>query len=283
MTTSAKIIADNLSADDVRITTFEVTYPRFLMAELNTHRTIAKSSASSRAIPVVKRIHDVASYPFIPAVFGKNMRGMQAEEVVSDREAAQARQIWQEMIGLSLKAAMMLEKLGVHKQFANRVLEPYAYATTVLTGTEWENFFKLRNHKAAQPEFQELARLMEETYKSTVPHYNQNAHLPFIQPDEEQLDISILRRVSSARCARVSYKSLETGNPSTIDEDEKLCIRLMEEGHMSPFDHVATADRLITREHDDKLVWERKEDHRHFYGWIPYRVELEGLSPSRRF
>lgn len=283
MTTSAKIIADNLSADDIRITTFEVTYPRFIMAELNTHRTIAKSSASSRAIPVAKRIHDVAAFPFIPAVFGKNMRGMQAEEVVSDREAAEARQIWQELISTSIKAAILFEKLGVHKQLANRVLEPYAYATTVLTGTEWDNFFKLRNHPAAQPEFQELARLMEEAYDSNVPYYNQNAHLPYIQPDEEHLDVAILRRVSSARCARVSYKSLETGKPSTIAEDERLCIRLMEQGHMSPFDHVATADKLISREPDGKLSWERKEDHRHFYGWIPYRVELEGLTPSRRF
>lgn len=276
--TSAKIIADNESIEGVRITTFEVTYPRFIMAEINTHRTIAKSSASSRAIPVKRRIEDVMKYPFVPAVFGKNKRGMQAGEAISENDHRKAFEIWNTLVSVSLQAAAAFEKIGVHKQLANRVLEPYAYATTVLTATEWDNFFNLRAHPDVQPEFQELAYLMRKMYDANVPYSFQGAHVPYTTAEEAaSLEINTLYRVSAARCARVSYLSLETGEPSTVEEDLALCDRLLKAGHMSPFDHVATADTRADNE------WKHPGLHRHFYGWIPLRVSIEGANPSRRF
>lgn len=282
MPTKAEIIADNESPDGVRITSFLVTYPRIILAELNTHRVIAKSSASSRALPVKKKIAEVAAYPFIPTLFGKNKKGMQADETLNEHEHRQALEVWNTMITASLKAAALLEKLGVHKQLANRILEPYSYTTTVLTGTEWSNFFKLRDHADAQPEFQELAHLMKVQYDTNVPYYGQEHHLPFVRESEDNLTLVEKRQVSAARCARTSYLSFETGFDSSTAEDLALCQKLINVGHMSPFDHVATADKIDGYLPGDRPLWVAPEDHRHLYGWIPYRVELEGHTPHRR-
>ena len=65
---TAKIIADSVCSENTskRITSFILTYPRFIHAELLTHRAITKSSASSRAIPVTKFIEDVLTDPALP-------------------------------------------------------------------------------------------------------------------------------------------------------------------------------------------------------------------------
>ena len=50
----AKIVADSINPQGDRITTYLLTFPRFILAELNTHRVFSKNSASSRAIPFEK-------------------------------------------------------------------------------------------------------------------------------------------------------------------------------------------------------------------------------------
>ena len=52
---SAKVIADSIS-NGVRITSLQLHLPKFILAELNTHRVFSRSSASSRAIPTDKII-----------------------------------------------------------------------------------------------------------------------------------------------------------------------------------------------------------------------------------
>jgi hypothetical protein len=61
---SAKVILDSVSPAGVRLTTAEVTFPRIVLAEFNTHRMLSRNSASSRAIPVEKRIAMVEADPF---------------------------------------------------------------------------------------------------------------------------------------------------------------------------------------------------------------------------
>jgi hypothetical protein len=84
---AAKVLADSITSDGARLTTLEVTFPRIVLAEFNTHRMLSRNSASSRAIPVLKRIKSVVDDPFVPESFGKNQAGMQAETSV-DSEAA---------------------------------------------------------------------------------------------------------------------------------------------------------------------------------------------------
>lgn len=272
MRTTAKIVADTISKDDARITTFEVTAPRFLLAEVNTHRVIAKSAASSRAIPVEKRVSMVEDAPFVPLAFGKNKPGMQAEEDLDSEHARVAEEIWREAAKNAARHASALAKLGVHKQHANRLLEPFVYYTGVMTATEWSNFFYLRTHPDAQPEFRELALLMKSAYDSSSPR-EALYHLPYTDDITEELPVETLFRVSSARCARVSYRTFD-GKRSTLDADFRLCDDLISGGHLSPFDHPAISDVCFS-DIDGRRHWLNPLEHKHNVGWIPYRTRIE--------
>lgn len=237
MKIEARILADSVCR--TRLTTFLVTYPRIILAEVNTHCILPKNSASSRAIPVSKRIEQVLADPYVPAHVGGNQRGMQAtEDEVA--EAKLARDEWLEARDNAVRAARRLADLGVHKQLANRVLEPYVYTSTVLTGTEWANFFNLRVHEDAQPEFCELAYRMLEAYVNSTPSKLQHGewHLPFGDRAMGEGFTNALQ-TSAARCARLSYDSHD-GNHS-LEKDLDLAGGLQGNGHMSPFQHQAQA------------------------------------------
>jgi len=270
---NATIIADSVSDIGVRNTTFQVEAPRFLLAEINTHRVLAKSAASSRAIPVKKRIEMVKTDPFIPDVFGKNKPGMQATEQLDEYSAGLALDVWHMGIDYAVEIAEKLEMLGTHKQLANRVLEPFVFYTGVMSGTEWDNFWHLRIHPDAQPEFDELAKTMKSVLDASVPKRSQY-HLPYADDCPPDMPLSDRFMISAARCARVSYKSLQTGTTSTPSEDIELCGKLFTSGHLSPFDHPATADELYT-DRDGDLRWCTPRQHKHLYGWIPRRVHVE--------
>lgn len=278
---SARVIADSIH-DGSRLTTMEVTFPRFVLAEFNTHRVLSRNSASSRAIPVWKRLDEILSSPFIPFSFGKNKAGMQAAEEVSDEDGEAAKMNWLVGRDTAILQAFMLaggedqivkdakgneravevcarvlelgreypdfftkmQKLsaGVHKQHANRVLEPYAWHTVIVTGTRWRNFYALRASPMAQPEIRKLAVTMARVHMENVPRVLEHGewHLPYIF-DEDWKEIGDplrLARVSSGRCARVSY--LTHDGKRSIDADFSLADNLQRDGHPSPFEHQAT-------------------------------------------
>lgn len=239
----ARIEADSVSPEGVRLTTFVVTFPRMILAEVNTHRMLSRNSASSRAIPVEKRIAQIEADPFVPEQFGKNQKGMQAGESLADEEAEQARRCWLAAAQQAIDHARFLAARGVHKQLANRLLEPFAWHTAVITATDWRNFFALRCHPDAQPEFQRIAYLMLALYQAGTPvplEYGQ-WHLPFVTA-EDLAEINTYRSmlVSVGRCARVSY--LTHDGKRDMDADEALATRLITATprHSSPFEHVAS-------------------------------------------
>jgi thymidylate synthase ThyX len=273
LTTSAKIIADTCLIRDARITTFEITFPRYLLAELNTHKVLAKSCASSRAIPVKKRIEMVEQNPFVPNIFGLNRPGMQSLEDLEGEAIVAAADEWKASIADAIKHARNLDNLNVHKQQANRILEPYTYVTDVVTGTEWSNFFWLRNSPFADPEFENLASLMHDLYEKNEPRQS-SLHLPYCDNISGDT-VENLFLISGARCARTSYTTFE-GKLSTAEEDIALCKdKLIPSGHLSPFEHAASADGIYFDPHRDGWYWSKPSDHRHLYGWIPYRVQVE--------
>jgi thymidylate synthase ThyX len=239
----AKVLADSLSPAGVRLTTLEVTMPRIVLAEFNTHRMFSRSSASSRAIPVPDRIAAVRRDPFIPAAFGKNQRGMQAATTLAEGETKEALSAWTSAMDTALFYAGRLAELEVHKQLANRLLEPFSWHTVIVTATEWQNFWGLRISPLAQPEIAEPARLMKLAMDASVPKpvpYG-GWHLPLV-PDLEELQSFLspeeVCKVSVARCARVSY--LTHDGKRDVQADVKLFERLASNGHMSPLEHVAT-------------------------------------------
>ncbi len=243
-----EVLRDSVSPAGVRLTTLKVTLPRIVLAEFNTHRMLSRSSASSRAIPVEKRIAAVEAEPFVPEAFGKNQRGMQAGEELTGTEADDARREWMSACRAAVDHARGLARLGVHKQIANRLIEPFCWHAIVVTATEWSNFFALRCHPDAQPEIRRAAEMMRDAMAASIPipvHFG-DWHLPFVPPEEE-FDLRTRRSaftgeevalISAGRCARVSYLTHEGARDPRADFD--LAKRLMQSGHMSPFEHAAT-------------------------------------------
>lgn len=247
-----KILADSIAYETertrgVRLTTVEATFPRIILAELNTHRMLSRNSASSRAIPIEKRIKAVRANPFVPAAFGMNKRGMQAGEPVQGWRAKVARWAWLTAAYTACFFAWVFSKLGIHKQWANRLLEPFSWHTAIISATEWENFFNLRCHPDAQPEIQTIARMIRDAMNASTPKVLERGewHLPLIfeedietvkaaWPNEEWI---YLAKISAGRCARVSY--LTHDGRRDLDADRHLADRLQAAGHMSPFEHVA--------------------------------------------
>lgn len=247
MSYEVKVLADS-TASGVRLTTLQVTLPRFVLAELNTHRMLSRNSASSRAIPVEKAIAKVRDNPFVPEAFAANQRGMQAGEELEDEANHQARAIWGYGACHAREAAAGLAQIGAHKQWANRPLEPYAWHTVIITATEWANFFSQRCSPDAQPEIRRAAEMMRDAMAASDPAEAKPGdwHMPFIDPSmgdtkwargERGGPAIALAKVATARCARVSY--LTHDGLRDVRSDLALHDRLLKAGHMSPFEHCA--------------------------------------------
>lgn len=254
MSYSAAILADSISEAGDRLTTMAVTFPRMVLAEFNTHRVFSRNSASSRAIPVLKQLMRIEENPFVPIYWGKNQSGMQAQAELDEAAREQAVAIWLEARDDALRHTRRLLELEVHKQTANRLLEPFMWHTVIVTATEWSNFFALRNNDMAQPEIHKIAHMMHELYDASEPKLVREGewHLPLIQPHELRLrkwarNPETVKKVSAARCARVSYLTHDNGRRN-YRADLALYERLAGSGHMSPLEHVATPEWCETRE-----------------------------------
>ncbi len=265
MPIDAKVVLDSIAPNQARLTTLEVTMPRFLLSQLNTHRQFSRNAASSRAIPTQKMLERIRQHPFVPEEWGTNQKGMQAGPSLSGESAEEARGAWLACRDDVIRSVERLHELGVHKQLANRLLEPFMWATVIVSSTEWANFFNLRCHEDAQPELQKVARMMADAMAGSSPQPVAVGqwHLPYIQDDERtELPLEVQQACSVARCARVSY--LTHDGKRDIAKDRELYDRLLGGsgfGHWSPFEHVATprpAEAPDSREGN-------------FRGWIQYR------------
>ena len=145
---NAQIVANSVNPQGNKITTFLLTYPRFIHGELMTHRMFSRNSASSRAIPFKKMVEMVEEDPFIPIAWQKDHKGMQGSEYLTDKESINnCIAYWLECRDWAINGAKGLndDKLeGVTKQLCNRLLEPFMWHTVLVTATEWDNFFELR-------------------------------------------------------------------------------------------------------------------------------------------
>lgn len=260
MTITAKIVADTVwpQKDGTRITTLQLRYPRFIHAEELTHRVLStepeiievyapdgvmydrnlsRNASSSRAIPVAKLLEDVIADPVYPIHWGKNQPGMQAKEEIYDKEAAIA--CWAEARENAIKSAARMNALGCHKQIVNRLLEPFSHINVVVTATEWDNFFELRDHEEAQPEIQALARAMKLAMEQHTPDVH-HIHMPYVTlAVRHKDDWDDILKVSAARCARVSYMTHDGREPDWV-EDLALSSKLLQSPiHFTPFEHQA--------------------------------------------
>ncbi len=321
----AEVVADSTSNAEIRLISVEVTMARFVLAELNTHRVFSRNSASSRAIPTEKQLKRILSKPYTPREWGQNAAGMSSREILSDNEAETADRLWLAardcMVVYANRLNGGLESIKdpelqdilrdkeldkdygsdiltdskVHKQFVNRLLEPFMYHTVLITATEWNNFFALRINEAAQPEIRRAAELIQKAIDESKPEKldDKELHMPYIDDElRHGFEPEVLKKVATARAARLSYlnqarhkESLTKGKSvrEIIQEDVNLHDHLVSSGHMSPLEHVATpftcmnwkniADvKMVLR--PDHYLHESLEFHGNFRGWHPYRKEI---------
>lgn len=304
---SAKVIQDSISEVGIRITTMELLYPRFIHSEFMTHRVFSRNSASSRAIPIDKMIETIENNPASPIHWGKNQAGMQAKEQLEDHKLWQAQQIWLAAAKDAIQHSRNMAELGVHKQIANRITEPYQWMKVVVTATEWENFFWLRDHEDAQPEIRELAIQMKKAMDASEPFllHEGEWHVPYVTRDringeimyttvsnmsEDKLSFNIARltveeakMISASCCAQVSYRK----NDDSLEKAKIVFDRLInsEPVHASPVEHQATpmvdetdafSDGVTHEKYIEKSVvpmsYTSEYYSNNFRGWIQYRA-----------
>lgn len=247
--TSAKVIKDSISPDGIRLVTIQATFHRFILAELNTHRVLSRNAASSRAIPVETMLQRVNDDPAMPVRWDTNQAGMQAGDQLTGRDLDNATTEWILARNDAVKHAHYAGTLfHLHKQWSNRLVEPFMWCTDIITATDYDNLFWQRCHADAQPEFHALAdEIQRAFYRSTPQELKPGEwHLPYISDldwadaakmqDGNQLEI--LKQVSTARCARVSFLNHE--GTRILGKDLQLFRHLNTSGHWSPFEHVAT-------------------------------------------
>jgi hypothetical protein len=266
------ILADSISKAGKRMLTFELEYPRLILAELNTHKMLSKNSYSSRAVPFEKMLKQLQGRP---VRFGANQAGMQDKgedfdalvrlPVDMGMEGVQLFpytnvQAWEIAKQEAIKMAQAFKEAGYHKQVYNRLLEPWQMQKTVLSGTETSNFFWLRDHGDADPTIAELARCMREAVEASEPEtlHPGEWHLPYVDYDmddmgrqlfylEDEVGVQTILsledaiKVSCARCAAVSYRNEGYGLEKSIELYERLIGS--DRKHASALEHCATPVR----------------------------------------
>lgn len=278
----AVIVADSKSSvDGQRITTFLLTYHRYIHGELMSHRAFSRNAMSSRAVPVKTMLELVKSNPATPTHWGKNQPGMQAKKewnakVDLDYDSyndeyhqGSREQAWIEASKNAISAAASFSEAGYHKQIVNRLVEPFQMIRVLVTATSFDNFFNLRFHEDAQPEIFELSRCMLAAYKRSEPEVLQPGewHTPFVKHNRmfgekdgkllysvedkegfsEYLSVVAAIKVSCSCSAQTSYRKVDTSIEKALSIYEKLIGS--DPAHSSAFEHCATPMPLPYNEH----------------------------------
>lgn len=285
----ATVIAHSKSSvNGKEVVTFELEFPRIILAEFNTHNALSKNASSSRAIPVSTMLKQVRENPAFPVRFGKKNTGMQdnGEHYAdlyfneSDGDGNQIvlgpKEAWAHIANKVSEYSQMYDGEGYAKQICNRLIEPFQMMKVVMTATELNNFFWLRDHEAADPTIAELARKIKEAYDAStpvvlqpgewhVPYYNSGYWKPsfkyskldkptanMVDPKWKENEVVVdsfghslehALVISSSCCAQVSYRKLD----DTIEKARGVVARLNLQGeepdqpvHASPLEHQST-------------------------------------------
>ena len=218
-------------------------YHNFLANGITVHNCFSRNASSSRAVPVERTIQNILNDPWVPSDVYKNCKGMQGKDIVNEDDYDIFCEEWQDAAFKAIEVAHKMIDNGFHKQHINRILEPFTKIKVIVTATEWSNFFDLRLSPDADPEIQHLAKAIKMAMDAVSNTYIYiNAHggrtLPYVNFDEMDAvdDLRILTLISAARCARVSYLNHDGSKPDIL-KDLTLAKRLIDSGHMTPFEH----------------------------------------------
>lgn len=291
------ILKSRHPVNDSIMRTFHIKAPRIILAEMNTHKSFARSVSSSRAIPVMKMLKQVWTEPFVPISFGVNIPGMQAKTELSGLSLLLVRNLWIFTSEIVCVIVWLMVKLNLHKQTANRLLEPWVYYQCTLSTDKLNNFFTLRDHPDAQPEIRLVAQLMRQAnMRSPAQHLDIGEwHLPWIDSNDlpeakewaenNSMHINdVLLRASAARCARSSFANFDSGRRS-IARDMQSFDKLIESKpvHASPAEHQFMVDdqiEVVTTAQGVEIFrgnqWNNQNLHGPTDGWIVHRNMIAG-------
>ena len=225
-TINAQIVADSIDPRGNRITTFVLTYPRIIHAEMMTHRVFSRNAASSRAIPFNKMVKSVLDDPFIPIAWQKDHKGMQGTEYFTENDLAcpgdpdikddvpfHLTQVWLKARDEAINLATYANNNGLTKQLCNRLLEPYQWYTCLVTTTELENFYKLRAPK--------LYHAADGNTYNSVKDWNK------VDPEIQWNDIACLHPDNSSQAeihiqaiAEAMWDAQNESKPNQLEADE---------------------------------------------------------------
>ena len=240
---SASVIKDSLYSN-TRLITLELQYPKFIQAQLNTSRQLAKNAASARAQPSDKFVEHI----FVPTKVGINKSGMSADTYLEGDTLASFQQDWLTLLDLMVDNVQELKnKYGVHKQLLNRLLEPWVMTKGIFTGTEesWRHMLSLRLHSDAQPEIHELAKHIQAAIGVSIPQVLEYGqwHLPYVDAVEAGTD-NVNIKVSASCIAQVSYRKQDSSLEKALAIFDKLHLLSTDPAnppHISPAQHVCKA------------------------------------------
>lgn len=293
------------------ILTVSVKYGLIVHAEFLRHRLLSRGVKSNRAIPAKKIREEVLNDPYVPIWFGANQSGMVAKAEVKHPKLAKA--LW---LGARYPAVFchwLGEKaLGGHKEWLNRLLNPWQWVRETITATEWDNLYNLRIHEAAQQDIKVIVEAIYKVDKGTegLPLKSGEYHVPYVQRKRNhgeleyydgkgvtrKLTIEQAIKASAARCARSSYDNHDK-TKANYETDLKLYNRLIEDDpkHSSPVEHQGTPMKhgtslenstayLSANIDQDTQTWEKGITHEdrmgsfwsgNFKGWIQHRQTLD--------
>jgi hypothetical protein len=187
-------------------------------------------------------IQEVLANPFIPE-FGERIKGMGSGDKLKEELQEEMAKQWLASRDQAIESATAM--LGVGKEHANRLLEPFVWMTVIITATDWQNFFALRSHPSSNPqqELKHIALLMKEQYNYSKPQELKlgDWHIPLVTENERgHWEEDIL--VSAGRIARISYNKDE--ELETWERSYNRGEAMLKEFHLVPFEHQAQAQQI---------------------------------------
>lgn len=317
---SAQVVLHSISEQGVNLYTLLIDFPRIVLAELAKHRMLSMSAASSRAIPFAKMQEQLSGRP---VRFGASNAGMQdageyKEVVLMDSfeecntsvprfwsrierttNKFEPDEAWEVAKERAVEMSTAFAAAGYAKQVYNRLTEPFQMIRVLITGTEWDNFFWLRNDKAADPTIEELAKVMQQAMNNSKPVVLLAGqwHLPFVDTIWEVNELTqaveqkflvydvegesgIYRsraitledaiKVSCARCAATSFRNENYGLEKCLSVYHRLVNG--DKMHSGALEHCATPMKSA-----GYSATQGGSKYRSNHSFIPYTWE-EGIS-----
>ena len=229
----------------------------------------------------------------MPVHWGKNQAGMQANEEIDNVEGA--KQLWLAARDSAISFANVMRDMGLHKQIVNRILEPFQLIKTIVTSTEFNNWFWLRDHADAQPEIKELAAKMFDSYRNSEAFnlYEGEWHVPYVtvyrdrgsqilhylDENDKYITADESKMISASCCAQISYRK----NDVSLEKASIVFDRLINSVpvHASPVEHIGSpmTMKMVNDAIEEQLDFDGlthidmsgKPWSGNFMGWVQYR------------